>query len=57
MPMKDAFGISMLDKRISPSTNFELGSLLGISFLMTAERITIDYPHRLLTLERRKKEL
>lgn len=56
VPMKDAFGISMLDKRISPSTNFELGSLLGISFLMTAERITIDYPHRLLTLERRTRE-
>lgn len=49
--IKDAFGLSLLDKRISPASNYELGSLLGISFLMTAERVTFDYPHRLLTLE------
>lgn len=44
-------GESDLDRQLSPGANFETGMLMGIPVLSQHNRITIDYPHRLLTLE------
>ena len=44
-------GQSDLDRQLSPSANFETGMLMGIPVLSQHSRVTIDYPHRLLTLE------
>ncbi len=49
--VKPAYGASPLDEQVSPSGDFEVGAILGISFLASAHRITFDYPHHLLTLE------
>jgi hypothetical protein len=45
------YGASPLDDLVSPSADFEVGALVGIEFLARASRMTIDYPHRVLTLE------
>jgi predicted aspartyl protease len=44
-------GRSFLDHQISPSMDFEVGMMLGIPLLSQHSRVTIDYPHRLLTFE------
>ena len=44
-------GESVLDQQISPDSDFETGMLLGIPVLNQHSRVTIDYPHRLLTFE------
>ena len=44
-------GESDLDRQLSPAANFETGMLMGIPVLNQHSRVTIDYPHRLLTLE------
>ena len=44
-------GQSSLDHQISPSFDFEIGFLLGIPVLSQHSRVTIDYPHRLLSFE------
>ena len=44
-------GRSFLDHQISPSYDFEIGMMLGIPLLSQHSRVTIDYPHRLLTFE------
>ena len=44
-------GESDLDRQLSPSANFETGMLMGIPVLAQHSRVTIDYPHRLLTFE------
>ena len=41
----------MLDQQISPGLDFETGMLLGIPVLNQHSRVTIDYPHHLLTFE------
>lgn len=44
-------GESVLDQQISPDADFETGMLLGIPTLNQHSRVTIDYPHHLLTFE------
>ncbi len=44
-------GRSFLDHQISPTYDFEIGMMLGIPLLSQHSRVTIDYPHRLLTFE------
>ena len=44
-------GESAMDDQVSPSLNFEIGMILGIPLLAQHSRVTIDYPHRLLTFE------
>ena len=44
-------GRSFLDQQISPSMDFEIGMMLGIPVLSQHSRVTIDYPHRLLSFE------
>ena len=44
-------GRSFLDNQISPSYDFEIGMILGIPLLSQHSRVTIDYPHRLLSFE------
>ena len=44
-------GESVLDQQISPDTDFETGMLLGIPALAQQSRVTIDYPHQVLTFE------
>lgn len=44
-------GQSAIDHQLSPSFDFEIGMILGIPVLSQHSRVTIDYPHRLLTLE------
>ena len=44
-------GLSELDGEVSPSADFEIGLLLGMSSLTYARRITLDYPHRQLVFE------
>ena len=44
-------GRSFLDHEVSPSMDFEIGMMLGIPLLSQHSRVTIDYPHRLLTFE------
>lgn len=44
-------GQSFLDHQFSPSFDFEIGMMLGIPLLSQHSRVTIDYPHRLLTFE------
>ena len=44
-------GQSALDHQLSPSFDFEIGMILGVPVLSQHSRVTIDYPHRLLTLE------
>ena len=44
-------GESDLDRQLSPDANFETGMLMGIPVLAQHSRVTIDYPHRLLTFE------
>lgn len=46
-----AVGADLVDTQVSPSMMFQIGGILGIEFLRKATRVTIDYPHRLLTLE------
>lgn len=43
-------GESVLDQQISPDSDFETG-MLGIPTLNQHSRVTIDYPHHLLTFE------
>ena len=49
----DTLGQSILDKEVSPEYDFEIGMLLGVSSFTYAQRVTFDYPHRLLTFEYR----
>ncbi len=42
---------SVMDTEVSRSFNFQLGALVGIDYLTSAKRISIDYPHHLLTME------
>lgn len=44
-------GESAIDHQLSPSFGFEIGMILGAPVLSQHNRVTIDYPHRLLTLE------
>ncbi len=44
-------GDSIMDREVSPSADFEIGMFLGMSSLSYAERLTFDYPRRLLTFE------
>jgi len=44
-------GQSAIDHQLSPSFDFEIGMILGVPVLSQHSRVTIDYPHRLLTLE------
>lgn len=44
-------GESVMDQQISPDSDFEIGMLLGIPILNQHSRVTIDYPHHLLTFE------
>jgi len=44
-------GQSAIDHQPSPSFDFEIGMILGAPVLSQHNRVTIDYPHRLLTLE------
>lgn len=44
-------GQSSVDHQISPAFDFEIGVILGVPLLSQHNRVTIDYPHRLLTLE------
>jgi hypothetical protein len=45
-------GLSILDQQVSPALGIEIGFLMGIPSLRLYDRVTIDYPRRLLTLER-----
>jgi tetratricopeptide (TPR) repeat protein len=42
---------SVMDTEVSRAFNFQLGALVGIDYLTSAKRISIDYPHHLLTME------
>jgi predicted aspartyl protease len=42
---------SVMDTEVSRAFNFQLGALVGIDYLTSARRISIDYPHQLLTME------
>lgn len=44
-------GQSDIDHQVSPSFDFEIGFLLGIPVLSQHSRVTVDYPHRLLSFE------
>ena len=44
-------GQSSLDHQLSPGFDFEVGMMLGVPVLAQHSRVTIDYPHRLLTFE------
>lgn len=46
-----AIGADLLDSQISPAEDFEFGGLLGVGFMASAKRVTIDYPHGLLVFE------
>jgi tetratricopeptide (TPR) repeat protein len=51
MELQPLYGASMIDEQVSRSFDFHLSALVGISYLTSARRITIDYPHHLLTME------
>jgi predicted aspartyl protease len=42
---------SSMDSEVSRASNFQFGALVGIDYLIAANRVTIDYPHRVLTME------
>lgn len=42
---------SVMDTEVSRAFNFQLGALVGIDYLTSAKRISIDYPHHILTME------
>ena len=42
---------SVMDTEVSRAFNFQLGALIGIDYLTSAKRISIDYPHHILTME------
>jgi len=42
---------SVMDTEVSRAFDFQLGALVGIDYLTSAKRISIDYPHHLLTME------
>ncbi len=42
---------SVMDTEVSRSFNFQLGALVGIDYLTSSKRISIDYPHHILTME------
>ncbi len=44
-------GLSLLDVQISPVMGMEIGILMGMPGLRNYERVTFDYPHRILTFE------
>lgn len=44
-------GLSLLDSQISPVMGMEIGFLMGMPTLRIYDRVTFDYPRRLLTLE------
>lgn len=44
-------GQSAIDHQLSPSFDFEIGMILGVPLLSQHSRVTIDYPHHLLTFE------
>ncbi len=51
MEMNPIFGASMMDTQISPEFGFQLSGIVGFPYLTNAKRVSIDYPHRLLTME------
>lgn len=48
---EDTLGESFLDQQVSPDYDFEIGMLFGASSFTYAQRVTFDYPHKLLTFE------
>jgi predicted aspartyl protease len=42
---------SVMDTEVSRTFDFQLGALVGIDYLTSAKRISIDYPHHILTME------
>jgi tetratricopeptide (TPR) repeat protein len=51
MELQPLYGASMIDEQISRNFDFHLSAIVGISYLTNARRVTIDYPHHLLTME------
>ncbi len=51
MEMDPIFGASLVDSQVSPGFNFQICGIVGIPYLTSARRVTIDYPSRTLTLE------
>ncbi len=51
MEMNPIFGASLVDSQVSPGFNFQICGIVGIPYLTSARRVTIDYPARTLTLE------
>jgi Flp pilus assembly protein TadD len=49
-------GLSILDTQVSPAMGIEIGFLMGMPSIRLYDRITIDYPRRLLTLETKLPE-
>lgn len=49
--LKPALAASLVDDQVSDASIFKVGLMLGSRFLRTAERVTLDYPRHLLTLE------
>ena len=46
-----AYGADLIDTQVNPASMFQVGAILGITFLNKAARVTFDYPHHLMTLE------
>ena len=51
MEMYPMLGASLLDNLLSRDFDFQISLLIGYPYLVNARRVTIDYPHRLLTME------
>jgi tetratricopeptide (TPR) repeat protein len=49
-------GLSILDTQVSPVMGMEIGFLMGMPTLRLYDRVTFDYPRRLLTVEGKKSE-
>ena len=45
------FGANFIDRSVDPSFDFQLCGIVGIPYLENAKIVTIDYPHKLLTME------
>ena len=45
------YGASMMDEQVSRNFDFQLGAIVGISYLARAKRVTFDYPRHIMTLE------
>ena len=47
----ETYGESFLDRQTSPDFEFEIGMLFGVSSFTYAQRVTFDYPHKIMTFE------